>query len=116
MGARILGGQAGSDLQTIILASSVLYELIGPACAKLALSLSGSYSDKLEDLVEVSEVDENQQQKSELEKLIERIQKIQTELPQHIELEAENEQAFTEAAQEMHEAAFRPQTRRGFWH
>ena len=116
MGARILGGQAGSDLQTIILASSVLYELIGPACAKLALSLSGSYSDKLEDLVEVSEVDENQQQKSELEKLIERIQKIQTELPQHIELEAENEQAFTEAAQEMHEAAFRPQTRRGFRH
>ena len=39
LGARTLGGNMGKDLQTIILASSVLYELIGPACAKLALYL-----------------------------------------------------------------------------
>ena len=31
MGARTLGGESGSALETIILASSVLYELIGPA-------------------------------------------------------------------------------------
>ncbi|MBQ9481227.1 MAG: cation:proton antiporter, partial [Clostridia bacterium] len=43
LGARILGGDAGSVLQTIILSSSILYELIGPASAKLALYLSGSY-------------------------------------------------------------------------
>lgn len=42
-GARTLGGEAGSALQTIVLASSVLYELIGPGCAKLSLYLSKSY-------------------------------------------------------------------------
>lgn len=43
LGARILGGDMGSMLQTVILTSSILYELIGPALAKLALYLSGSY-------------------------------------------------------------------------
>ncbi len=43
MGARILGGDAGNAVSTVILASSVLYELIGPACAKLSLYLSHSY-------------------------------------------------------------------------
>ena len=43
MCARILGGQVGDQLQTIILLSSVLYELIGPSCSKLALYLSHSY-------------------------------------------------------------------------
>ena len=42
--ARTLGGGIGSDLYTIIMASSVLYELIGPGCAKLALYLSHSYT------------------------------------------------------------------------
>ena len=42
--ARTLGDGIGSDLYTIIMASSVLYELIGPGCAKLALYLSGSYT------------------------------------------------------------------------
>lgn len=51
LGARTLGGEVGGALQTIILASSVLYELIGPACAKLSLYLSKSYSSKLEDIV-----------------------------------------------------------------
>lgn len=39
MGARTLGGETGNILETVILASSVLYELIGPACAKLSLPL-----------------------------------------------------------------------------
>lgn len=41
--ARQLGPQVGGALQTIILASSVLYELVGPASAKLGLYLSRSY-------------------------------------------------------------------------
>ena len=41
LGRRILPGEYGSLLMTIILASSVLYELIGPGCAKLALFRSG---------------------------------------------------------------------------
>ena len=46
LGARVLdrnGGDMGSILQTVILSSCILYELVGPALAKLSLYLSGSY-------------------------------------------------------------------------
>ncbi len=42
LGKRVLPHDTGNMLLTIILSSSVLYELIGPACAKLALIHSGS--------------------------------------------------------------------------
>ena len=100
LGARTLGGTMGRDLQTIILASSVLYELIGPGCAKLALYLSKSYSTKLEDVAPVEEVTESGQRKTDVELLIERIQKIQKELPEHDTGMSEEEAAFTEAAEE----------------
>ena len=100
LGARTLGGNMGKDLQTIILASSVLYELIGPACAKLALYLSKSYSNRLEEVVPVEEVTETGQPKSDVQLLIERIQKIQQELPEHEAAMTEEEAAFTEAAEE----------------
>ena len=113
LGARTIGGSAGEALNTIILSSSVLYELIGPACAKLSLYLSGSYSNELEDLVEVEEQDENGQQKTSLELLIERIQKIQEEIPEHeISL---GEQVFTEAAREQcnyYGSTYIPESRR----
>ncbi|MBB5225864.1 cation:proton antiporter [Treponema ruminis] len=98
LGARTLKGEVGNALETIILASSVLYELIGPACAKVSLYLSKSYSNKLEDLVEVSEQTPDGKEKTQLELLIDRIQKIQTELPVHTI--NEDEEAFTEAAEQ----------------
>ena len=103
LGARTLGGTMGSDLETIILASSVLYELLGPGCAKLALYLSKSYSTKLEDVAVVEEVTESGERKTEAQLLIERIRKIQTELPPlptHGETTEEEEAAFMEAADE----------------
>ena len=109
LGARELGGELGHALETIILSSSVLYELIGPGSAKLSLYLSGAYSNKLEEAAPVPELDENGQQKSEVELLIERIQKIQSELPAH--RENENERAFTEAAEEYHREHLLPQRR-----
>ena len=42
LGQRILPSQYGDLLMTIILASSVLYELIGPGCAKFSLIRSGA--------------------------------------------------------------------------
>lgn len=42
LGQRLLPPEMGNLLLTIILSSSVLYELVGPACAKLAFFLSGS--------------------------------------------------------------------------
>ena len=100
MGARTLGGETGKALETIILASSVLYELIGPACGKLSLYLSHSYSDKLEEVAHVPETDENGRPLTDVELLIRRIHSIQSELPDH-EIN-ENEQAFTEAAEEQY--------------
>ena len=113
MAARTLGGEVGGNLQTIILSSSILYELIGPACAKLSLYLSGSFSDKIEDLVAVEEVDAHGKPKSEVEILIERIQKIREELPEpEKHVPSPEEQAFLEAADEQFEALAELQRRR----
>ena len=100
LGARTLGGTMGSDLQTIILASSVLYELMGPGCAKLALYLSKSYSTKLEDVAVVPEVNERGERKSDAQLLIERVQKIRQDLPKREPDMSEEEAAFLEAAEE----------------
>ena len=90
LGARTLGGETGDMLRTVILASSVLYELIGPACAKISLSLSHSYdmnsSDEQEKVSKDSE-------KLDINLLIERIKEIQTELPKHDDSAAVIQQA-----------------------
>ena len=99
LGARTLGGQMGIDLQTVILASSVLYELTGPACAKLSLYLSGSYGD-----IELPKEAKEKDPVTRLEMLIERIHEIQQEIPETEENISPEEQAFLEAANEQYEA------------
>lgn len=98
LGARTIGGDTGTALETVILASSVLYELIGPGCAKLSLYLSGSYSNKLEDLVPEPALDDVEQP-SAVELLIHRIQAIQAEMPRD-DTASDEEQAFLEAAED----------------
>ena len=103
LGARILGGEDGSALETVILASSVLYELIGPACAKLALYLSKSYAVSLEERAKEAENKKEMQSdksRNEVELLIARIQAIQQDLRRDAENISEEEKAFTEAAEE----------------
>ena len=109
LGARTLGGEVGSALQTIILSACILYELIGPASAKLSLYLSKSYSNVLEEIVEVEATTETGEAKSSLDMLIERIQKIQEEIPQHTV--NEEELAFTQAAEEQYEPVIVPRQR-----
>lgn len=104
LGARTLGGVMGNAFQTIILASSVLYELIGPACAKLSLYLSHSYATKLEELVPAENLPKTVAKKSSLDLLIERIATIQKELPRRETGVSVEEQAFSEAAEEQYEA------------
>ena len=82
LGARSLGGDMGSTLRTVILASSVLYELIGPACAKLSLALSHSY-DKDIDSASEKVIKPQDEDKLIVNLLIERIREIQSELPRH---------------------------------
>lgn len=98
LGARTLGGETGLALETVILASSVLYELVGPACAKLSLYLSKSYSSKLEDIVPEEKVLEEGSDNNPVELLIKRIQIIQQQL--HQDHPSEEEAAFQEAADE----------------
>ena len=93
------GAMMADALLAIVLAASVLHELIGPSTAKAALYLSRSYSDKLEDLVQVEEKTPEGEQKAPVELLIERIHAIQQTLPPP-SIAAENEKAFTEAAEE----------------
>lgn len=84
-------------METIILASSVLYELIGPACAKLSLYLSKSYSNDIDTVVPDSQV-EQAEQKNEVQLLIDKINTIRQSLPDSAPSEEEN--AFDEAAEE----------------
>ena len=108
LGARTLGGETGEALETIILASSVLYELIGPACGKLSLYLSGSYTDGT---VEVEVPEEGQL--SEVELLKARIKQIQSALPEHPL--TEEEAAFNGAAEEYYNSARKNRARMKGW-
>lgn len=121
LGARTLGGEMGIALQTVILASSVLYELVGPACAKLSLYLSGSYGERKEEAGKETDKTKDpaakQAKKEEkrikklaktpagrLELLIQEIHAIQEEIPEREDTISPEEQAFMEAATEQYEA------------
>ena len=97
LGARTIGGQLGINLETVILSSSVLYELVGPGCAKLSLYLSKSYSSQIEDIVPEEKLIEDTSTNA-VELLIQRIQIIQNELQK--EETSEEEKAFQQAADE----------------
>ena len=99
MGAEAIGGSDGVALQTIILASSVLYELVGPGAAKLGLYLSKSYSTNIDELVPQETVVAEVETKNDVDILIEQINRIRENLPT-VDVLAEEEEAFTEAADE----------------
>ena len=105
MAARILDARLGSDmgslLQTVILSSSILYELIGPALAKLALYLSGSYGEKQEtEEGETQPPPEVPAEVSEVASLEARLLEIESELEKRRYARTEEEAAFMEAADE----------------
>lgn len=105
MGARTIGGEVGAALETIILASSVLYELIGPACAKLSLFLSKSYDPNNKNIVIIEQSKENKEHleaKNKIDDLIKQIKDIQSTLPEHAQNDmSEEEKAFVEASEEL---------------
>ncbi len=107
MVSRLLGDPIGSSLQTIILAASILYEIIGPICAKLALYLSGSYTNNLEELTSVSVEIGTGEPRPPVDVLIERLAQIRRELPPTAQTVSEEEQAFSDAAEEYLEEPIR---------
>ena len=90
--------QAAPRETNVNVRSPAEWRFVAPICAKIALHLSGSYSDKLEEIEPVADLDENGNPKNAAELLIERIQKIQEELPSNPV--NEDEAAFTNAAEE----------------
>ena len=111
LGARLLGGETGANLQTIILSSSILYELVGPACAKLSLFLSHSYDNTDETREPTTETREPTTTdateptplKSDVSTLKEQLQAIQVELEQKEYSRSAEELAFNQAADETEE-------------
>lgn len=94
MAARVLGGDTGSLLQTVILSSSILYELIGPAMAKLSLYLSGSYGKTAE------QAPKEEEPPPEVVSLEARLLEIEKELETKRYARTEEEAAFMDAADE----------------
>lgn len=69
LGERLLPGERGQLLLTIILSSSVLYEMVGPICAKLALIFSGCITLEKAVCAEMGELEETGGAAEEPEKL-----------------------------------------------
>ena len=114
MGARIFEtngfSMEATALTTIILASSILYELIGPGCAKLGLFLSHSYGhDNIDADAPVEEIKQevvtNEGSNKEIDTLVAQINHLSKEVGT-LEPEEENEEAFNEAAEEYENEVF----------
>ena len=112
LGARTLTSngmvEEATALMTIILASSIIFELIGPACAKLGLYLSKSYGhDDIDALAPESTVKDQvvNETTKEIDLLAAQINHLSKEIPP-LDVEEANEQAFTEAAEEYENEVF----------
>ena len=110
LAARTLGGDTGSMLETIILSSSILYELIGPACAKIALYFSHSYGAKAEEPLPAEgeappkvkhqgHPSKHEREVAALEALEARLQAVQKEIEKKRYARSEEEAAFMDAAE-----------------
>ncbi|MBQ7642992.1 MAG: cation:proton antiporter, partial [Clostridia bacterium] len=100
LGARLLGGETGSILQTIILSSSILYELIGPASAKLSLYLSKSYGEGAQSDTVVTPPDTERQRKNDVDALKEKLFLIEKEIADKEYARSDEESAFLSALDE----------------
>ncbi len=114
LGARALATnnmeEEATLVMTVILASSIIFEIIGPACAKLGLYLTKSYGhDDINDAAPEHAVkdkvvsDEGSSQ--EIDLLAAQIKHISEEIPP-LGVEEAEEKAFTEAAEEYENETF----------
>lgn len=100
LAARTLGGTEGVVIQTVIMSSSILYELIGPASAKLGLYLSGSFGKEAKpEPVVIPDAQEIKKQEKVLS-LKEQMAEIEKQLRNEEYSNSEEEKAFNEAADE----------------
>jgi len=109
-------GKYATALLVIVLASSIIFELIGPVLAKLGLYLSHSYgNDDIDEVVPESAISGEIQRDSgsnEIDVLAAQINHISKEIPPLDPVQVE-EAAFTEAAEEYEKDSY-SHNRRGF--
>ena len=109
-------GKYATALLVIVLAASIIFELIGPVLAKIGLYLSHSYGhEDIDELVPESAVKEEIERdsgSSEIDLLAAQINHISKEIPP-LEPEQAEEAAFTEAAEEFENEAY-SRNKRGF--
>lgn len=109
-------GKYATALLVIVLASSIIFELIGPVLAKLGLYLSHSYGkDDIDELVPASAIKNEIERDSgskEIDVLAAQIHHLSKEIPP-LNAEQAEEAAFTEAAEEYESEVF-SRNRRGF--
>ncbi len=94
LGARSLGGELGSALETVVVFACILYEFVGPPLARLSLALSGSIGG--EDVPEPPPPDAAE--------LIDKVKRIREENALSLPPKGAEEDAFTEAAEDQIEA------------
>lgn len=108
-------GKYATALLVIVLASSIIFELIGPVLAKLGLYLSHSYGDKdIDELVPESTIKneiERDSGSNEIDVLAAQINHISKEIPP-LDPSQVDEAAFTEAAEEYESEVFSHNKRR----
>lgn len=104
LGARSIGGSEGAALNTIILATSILYELVGPALAKMSLYLSKSYANNEEAASEATtKQTEEEKAKERINALISEIKEIQETMPERgSSVMSDEEKAFIEASEDLY--------------
>lgn len=95
--------EASDAMLTIVLTSVFLFELLGPGVSKLALYLTHSYNNDLDNLVPEAniktEIKVTKGTSKEVETLVAQIQRISQEVG-YLNAQEEAEEAFTEAAEE----------------
>ena len=109
-------GKYATALLAIVLASSIIFELIGPVLAKLGLYLSHSYGhESLDEVVPEHKINvvEEEGSSKEIDTLAAQINHISKEVPP-LEPEQVEEAAFTEAAEEYHEEYYSSRNQRKF--
>lgn len=96
IGSRIIGGETGALLETVILTSSILYELVGPALAKMALYRSGAINGE-EVLFDNTETKPKENGVDELKEYLKAIEK---EIAKKEYANTEEEKAFMDSSEE----------------
>lgn len=102
--SQAIGGEMGLQIETVIVASALLNEVVGPICSRLALSLAGTFtvnqtSEKVEKITPKILLEEDKKEKKSLDEIIEEHME-RNKMDASLFSEQLDEQAFDQAIEE----------------